>query len=157
MFPVPVRIMAVALLSAGCALPCLAAESGARSVDLSWAKAMKANDLDAVLKTYANDAVAWLPQAAEARGATAIRAAYEGLLSANTVQDAVLSETHYKTTGKVSVGWGKFSLTLLPKSGGAPVVMSGRYTDVAERRGGRWVYVVDHASADPPAATAPKP
>ena len=36
-----------------------------------------------------------------------------------------------------------------PKSGGSPVVMTGRYTDIAERRGGRWVYVVDHASAEP--------
>jgi hypothetical protein len=27
--------------------------------------------------------------------------------------------------------------------------MAGRYTDVQEKRNGHWVYVVDHASAEP--------
>jgi hypothetical protein len=33
--------------------------------------------------------------------------------------------------------------------------MAGRYTDVQEKRNGRWVYVVDHASAEPEPAPAP--
>jgi ketosteroid isomerase-like protein len=117
---------------------------------------MKANDLEAVLKTYAPDAVVWLPEVKEARGEKEIRSAFEGLLSANTIKEVVLSETGYRTMGKVSVGWGRFSLTLAPKSGGSPVVMVGRYTDIAERRGGRWVYVVDHASAEPAGTEGPK-
>jgi uncharacterized protein (TIGR02246 family) len=143
------RITAFAFLIVTFSLPCRAAETGAQSVDSSWIKAMKANDLEAVLKTYAPDAVVWLPQAKEARGEKAIRSAYEGLLAANTVKEVVLSETGYRTMGKVSVGWGRFSFTLAPKSGGNPVVMIGRFTDIAEQRGGRWVYVVDHASAEP--------
>ena len=142
------RVTALAFLIVTFSLPCRAAETGAQAVDSLWIKAMKANDLEAVLKTYAPDAVVWLPQVKEARGEKEIRSAYEGLLSANTVKDVVLSETGYRTIGKVSVGWGRFSLTLAPKSGGTPVVMTGRYTDIAERRGGRWVYVVDHASAE---------
>jgi uncharacterized protein (TIGR02246 family) len=143
------RITALAFLIVAFSLPCRAAETGAQTVDSSWIKAMKANDLEAVLKTYASDAVVWLPQVKEARGEKAIRSVYEGLLSANTVTEVVLSETGYRTMGKVSVGWGRFSLTLAPKSGGSPVVMTGRYTDIAEQRSGRWVYVVDHASAEP--------
>jgi uncharacterized protein (TIGR02246 family) len=143
------RITALAFLIVAFSLPCRAAETGAQSVDSSWIKAMKANDLEAVLKTYASDGVVWLPQVKEARGEKAIRSVYEGLLSANTVTEVVLSETGYRTMGKVSVGWGRFSLTLAPKSGGSPVVMTGRYTDIAEQRSGRWVYVVDHASAEP--------
>jgi ketosteroid isomerase-like protein len=143
------RITAVAFLVVAVSLPCRAAETGAQAVDSSWLKAMKANDLEAVLKTYAADAVVWLPEIKEARGEKEIRSAFEGLLSANTVKEVVLSDTGYRTMGKVSVGWGRFSLTLAPKSGGSPVVMTGRYTDIAERRGGRWVYIVDHASAEP--------
>ena len=150
------RVTALAFLIVTFSLPCRAAETGAQAVDSSWIKAMKANDLEAVLKTYAPDAVVWLPQVKEARGEKEIRSAYEGLLSANTVKDVVLSETGYRTIGKVSVGWGRFSLTLAPKSGGTPVVMTGRYTDIAERRGGRWVYVVDHASAEPAATEGAK-
>ena len=143
------RVTALAFLIVTFSLPCRAAETGAQAVDSSWIKAMKANDLEAVLMTYAPDAVVWLPEVKEARGEKEIRSAFEGLLSANTVKEVVLSETGYKTIGKVSVGWGRFSLTLAPKSGGSPVVMVGRYTDIAELRGGRWVYVVDHASAEP--------
>ena len=126
-----------------------AAESGAQIVDAAWIAAVKANDIEAVMKCYAPDAVMWLPNAPSARGAKAIRAAYEGLLSANTVKDATLGDVTYRTVGNTSVAWGRFSLTLAPKAGGDPVVMTGRFTEAAERRGGRWVYIVDHASAEP--------
>ena len=143
------RVTALAFLIVTFSLAGRAAETGAQAVDSSWLKAMKANDLEAVMKTYAADAVVWLPGIKEARGEKEIRSAFEGLLSANTVKEVVLSDTGYRTMGKVSVGWGRFSLTLAPKAGGSPVVMTGRYTDIAERRGGRWVYIVDHASAEP--------
>jgi ketosteroid isomerase-like protein len=97
-----------------------------------------------------------MPSAPEASGQQAIRAAYQGLFAANTVQDATITDTHYKTSRTVSAGWGRFTLTLAPKSGGAPVTMKGRFTDVAERRGGRWVYLADHASAEPPPSEAAK-
>jgi uncharacterized protein (TIGR02246 family) len=126
-----------------------AADSGAQIVDAAWISAIKANDIDAVMKCYAPDAIMWLPDAPTARGSKAIRAAYEGLLSANTVKDATLSEVTYRTVGKASLAWGNFSLTLVPKAGGDQVVMKGRFTEVAERRGGKWVYIVDHASAEP--------
>src|SRR5258708_7156263 len=80
------------------------AESGAAAVDAAWATAMKANDIDAVMKLYASNAIAWFPNAPEAKGTQAIRAGYEGLMGPNTVKDAVLSETGYSTKGNVSVG-----------------------------------------------------
>jgi uncharacterized protein (TIGR02246 family) len=126
------------------------ADHGAALVDAGWVKGMKANDVEAVLKCYASDAVLWLPGAPTARGDKEIRAAYEGFLGANTVKDAVLSDVAYRSTKTTSTAWGRFSLTIAPKAGGDAVTMTGRFTEVAERRNGRWVYVVDHASADPP-------
>jgi len=143
------RTIAFTLLLVVCALPCRAVEMSPQAIDTAWVKAMKAGDLKAVMKCYAPGAVAWLPGAPAARGEKAIRSVYAGLLAANTVQDVVLSETVYKTMRNVAVGWGKFSLTLVPKAGGNPVVMTGRFTAVAERRAGKWVYIVDHASAEP--------
>lgn len=134
-----------------------AAEQGAEIVDGAWLRAMQANDLEGALRVYADDAVVWLPDTAERRGTAAIRAAYHDLLGANTVTAVSLSETGYRTLGKVSVGWGRFSLTLAPKDGGAATTLSGRFTAVAERRGDRWVYVVDHASAEPPPAPSAPP
>lgn len=139
----------VPLLLFSSALVVHAADSPTKEVDAAWIKAMKANDVDAVVKCYAPDAIAALPGAPLARGDKAIRAVYEGLLSANTVTDVSISETAHRQTRNVATGWGTFSLTLTPKTGGGPTTMNGRYTVVVERRAGKWFYVVDHASAEP--------
>ena len=156
------RPIAVFFLLLVCApFATLAQGTGAQSVDAAWVKAMKANDLEAIMKCYASDAIAWLPDMPAARGEKAIRATYEGLMSANTVKDAVLTDTVYKQNKNMSSAWGQYKLTLQPKAGGNPVVLTGRFSEVAERRGGRWVYVLDHASAEPvppsPAAPAAAP
>jgi ketosteroid isomerase-like protein len=149
-----IRNLALAGLTAAFCLPCFASEAGAGSVEDAWVKAMQANDVDAVMKLYAADAVAWFPNEKEARGEAAIRAAYEGMLSANTVVSVMITQTGHRTMGETSAGWGNFSLTLQPKAGGAPIVMTGRFSEVTELKGGQWVYVVDHASAEPAATEA---
>ena len=126
-----------------------AAPEGAQTVDEAWRKAITANDLNAIIAVYAEDAVMWLPDAPEAKGREAIRKSYAGLLAANTVTGATLANTHYQTSGNLSVGWGNFTLTLSPKAGGNPVTLSGRFSVIARKEGGTWAYVVDHASADP--------
>ena len=125
------------------------APTGAQAVDEAWRKAIIANDLDAVMSNYSKDAVMWLPDAPEAKGQEAIRKSYADLLAANTVTGATLANTHYQTSGNLSVGWGNFTLTLSPKAGGNPVTLSGRFSVIARKEGGMWVYVVDHASAHP--------
>jgi uncharacterized protein (TIGR02246 family) len=130
------------------------AEEGIELLDKAWVKAMKAGDAQAVSALYAPDALLWLPGAPEARGAKAIHDAYAGLLAANTVTDAVLSDGQYETLQNVSISWGHFILTLTPKAGGVPVIMGGRFSAVAKRIGGKWLYVTDHASAEPPPAAA---
>ena len=145
-------VVTCALLTA---LPAVAADSGAQAVDAAWKKAILANDVEAIVKTYAKDAIAWLPDMGEARGEAAIRAAYQGMLDANTAKDVKLTDTHYKAVGNVAVGWGRYSLTLVPKKGGNPVVLTGRYSEVLEKRDGKWLYVVDHASNEPAPPAAP--
>ena len=126
-----------------------AASAGAESVDEAWRKAITANDLDGIMAAYAEDAVMWLPDAPEAKGREGIRKSYAALLGANTVTGATLANTHYQTSGDLSVGWGDFTLTLSPKGGGDPVTVSGRFSVIAKNEHGTWVYVVDHASAHP--------
>ena len=146
-----------AVLLVVCGGPAVAQDTGAKTVDAAWMKAMKANDLDGVVACYAPDAVLWLPDAPESRGAQAIRSAYEALFKANTVKDVTMTDGHFKTSGDLSFGSGRFTLTLVPKAGGAPIVMKGRFSEAAERRGGKWVYVVDHASLDPQPSAPAKP
>ena len=130
------------------------APSGAQAVDEAWRKAITANDLNAVMLCYSKDAVMWLPGAPEAKGTKAIRKSYADLLAANTVTGATFANTHYQTSGNLSVGWGDFTLNLSPKAGGSPVSLSGRFSVIARKEDGKWIYLIDHASS-PPAAPAP--
>jgi uncharacterized protein (TIGR02246 family) len=130
--------------------------SGSQAVDDAWKKAVLAGDLDAVTACYSPTAVLWFPGSPESRGEAAIRAAYKGLFDANSVTDVALTETHYETFGDTSIAWGRYSMTLTPKAGGAPVSMTGRFSSVSKMEKGKWVYVMDHASDDPPPAPPAK-
>lgn len=144
--------MLAPLIFAAATTPLAAADSTTDfpdSVGAAWVKAVKANDLDAVVKLYATDAAAWFPDEAQHSGAAAIRASYQALFETFTVVDAALSNSHHFGDARHRTNWGNFSLTLKQKSDGKSVPMAGRYTDVQEKRDGHWVYVVDHASAEP--------
>jgi uncharacterized protein (TIGR02246 family) len=148
-----VLISAIAPASRVIAAPASPADGAAR-VEAAWTKAMLANDLEAVVACYAPDAVLWVSGEPEADGISAIRAAYGGMLRENTVKDVRVSGNHTRVSGSLAAGWGRYTLTLAPKAGGPDVVTHGRFTEVDEKRDGKWLYVADHASDDPPAAPA---
>ena len=126
------------------AVPAAAGEHAARLVDQAWVKAMKANDLAAIMALYAPDAVAFFPDG-DYKGAPAIRKSWSDFLAGFTVTDAT-SEGTYQTTGDTSLGWGYWTLTAVPKGGGDAIPMRGRATVVVKKIGGKWLYVADHAS-----------
>jgi ketosteroid isomerase-like protein len=152
-----IRVLSVValLLVASASFSLAAPGDGPSSVDAAWANAFKANDLEATVACYAPDAILWLPEAPEFKGTAAIRDGYKGFFAANKVQDVSTKEFHRETTGNRSISWGTFSMTVLPNGAAKPVTETGRYTEVTENRGGKWVYVVDHASTDPAPAAAP--
>jgi len=140
------KAMGLGLLAV--AVPAMAGEHGAQMVDQAWAKAMKANDLEATMALYAPDAVAYFPDG-DFKGKQAIRKSWTDFLAMFTVKDAS-SEGTYETMGDTSLGWGFWSLTVVPKGGGEPIPMKGRATVVVKKIGGKWLYVVDHASVPLP-------
>ena len=140
------RVMGLGLLAA--AVPVVAGEHGAQMVDQAWARAMKANDLEAVVALYAPDAVAYFPDG-EFKGKEAVRKSWTDFFATFTIKDAT-SEGTYETTGDTSIGWGSWSLTVVPKAGGEPIPMKGRASVVVKKIGGKWLYVVDHASVPLP-------
>ncbi len=146
---VTVALLSLILCAALPSAPAAAAE-GAEAVDDAWLAAATANDVEALTACYAEDAVLWAPGAPEAVGLEAIRATWGGMLEANTITGAAFTDTHYEMVGETSLGYGNFKLTMQPKGGGDPIVMKGRYSVVAKKQDGRWVYVMDHASAHPP-------
>jgi ketosteroid isomerase-like protein len=149
------RSIVVGVVTLSCAVV-LAADNGAKSEDNTWMKGMKANSVDAIMACYAPNAIGWFPGEVEAKGEKAIRDSYVKTFAEYEVKDVNLSETTYKDAGKLSLGWGKATISVVAKATGKSEVWKARYTDVAERRGERWVYIVDHASAEPAAAESPK-
>ncbi|MEO6461952.1 MAG: nuclear transport factor 2 family protein [Candidatus Eisenbacteria bacterium] len=125
---------------------------GSAAAGAAWLVAMKANDLDAVVACYADDATLWMPGGPRIDGKAAIRTTFSEMLAANTIKDALISNARYETSGNLGTGWGQFTITIQPKTGGDLVVWRGHFTDVTVRRGAKWLYLVDHATEDAPAA-----
>jgi ketosteroid isomerase-like protein len=122
---------------------------GTKALDEAWLKAVKAGDAEALTKLYAPDAVTYMPDEMGAKGTAEIRESFK---------DMTLTYDYTATSGNLSVSSGHFSMTVEPKSGGAAQTMEGRFTSVAAKKGGKWMYVSDHASVPmPPPAAEAKP
>ena len=146
-------LFAIATALAAWALPLTAAEAPG-SAQACWQPAFEAGDADAVAQCYAPDAMFWLPGAPMMRGRAAIRAGYAGFFAAATIKSAKLVELGRVTQGHATSSWGTFTLVSVAKKDGSATTELGRYTDVSRKINGRWLYVVDHASDDPPVVPA---
>jgi uncharacterized protein (TIGR02246 family) len=133
----------------------VAADNGMNPAGEAFVKAFNANDLEAVVALYAPDAILYPPDSMVAKGKDAIRESYGGLMDHYTIKEIVISDAQHETIGDTSIGWGSFSLTMVPKTGGDVIQMSGRFTDVSKNINGKWLYVVDHASAPLPLSAPP--
>lgn len=123
---------------------------GTKTLDQAWAKAVKAGDVDGLVKLYAPDAVTYMPDEMKAKGTAEIRESFKKFLGANTVREVTLTYDYSTTSGNLAVASGHFSMTVEPKAGGPAQTMEGRFTSVAARKGGKWMYVSDHASVPMP-------
>jgi uncharacterized protein (TIGR02246 family) len=126
-----------------------------KKLDEAWMKAAKAGDADALTKLYAPDAVTYMPDEMRAKGTAEIRESFQKFLGANTVKEMTLTQEFEKTSRDLAASSGTFSMTVEPKAGGTAQTMEGRYTSVAVRKNGKWMYVVDHASVPMPPPPAP--
>ena len=131
------------------------ADEGMNEIGDAFVRAFKANDLDGVVALYAEDAVSFPADTMAAQGKEQIRQSWGGLLNNFDVQDLIVSNAHHETSGDLSAAWGNFKMILLPKEGGDQVVMEGRFTDVARKIDGKWLYVADHASLPLPPPPEP--
>lgn len=134
------------------AVPVYAQDQGLQQLDDAWTKAFVAGNVEAVVALYAADAVMYPPDSMEARGTKAIKASYAAFLNANKVQDFKMLDQKYETKGDLSYGSSRWTMTVVPKAGGEgkPVNMEGRASSVAKKIGGKWLYILDHASVPVP-------
>lgn len=145
-------LLASASLLCLIASPAFAAHHG-DSVQDCWKPAFEAADADAVAACYAEDAVLWLPGAPKMQGREAIRAGYADFFSNFSIKSVSLTEDGKVAEGEYVTAWGSFALVIVSRADGKEIPQVGRYSDVSRKVNGHWVYVMDHASDDPPAAT----
>lgn len=120
----------------------LEAADGVEQLNQAFAKAMLAGDLDGVMKLYAADAVLFPPGEKASRGQEEIRYKWNAVLEANKVAEGAFKDAKYLAAANLSTGWGNVLLRLEPKKPGKePVTIQGRFSTIAEKRGGKWVYV----------------
>jgi len=122
------------------------ADDGMNEIGLAFVKAFKANDLDGVVALYAPDALSFPPDSMNAMGRDEIRASWGGLLNNFDVQDVIITNAHHQTSGDLSSAWGNFKMILISRQDGSELVLEGRFTDVAKKINGQWLYLNDHAS-----------
>jgi uncharacterized protein (TIGR02246 family) len=144
---IAVCVLAFATLTAGAAA---AADDGLKTVESAWTKAVLAGDAAALAALYADDAVLVMPGSPAAKGGKAIGESFAAFLKDTKVTEFALMDSHYRSAGHISTGWGAWKMTTVPKAGGAPTTEIGTWWAVAAETNGVWKYVSDHASADPP-------
>lgn len=148
----------IALLLAGLALgsPALAAESPQALQD-QFTDALLANDAAGLAACYSPDAVSYPVGQMVVNGPDGVKADWATFFEDMEITTAQLVDVHMETHGDTSVAWGQWQLTAKPRSGGDPVQMEGRFSDVARNFDGNWLYVMDHASVPlpPPPEEAP--
>jgi len=148
----------IALLLAGLALsgPALAAESPQALQD-QFMDAMRANDAAGLAACYAPDAVSYTVSTMVVNGPDGVKNDWATFFEDMEVTAAQLVDVHSETHGDTAVSWGQWQLTVQPRSGGEPMQMEGRFSDVSRNIDGSWLYVMDHASVPlpPPPEAAP--
>ena len=138
--------------------PALADPSAdAKAVGEAFAKAMAAGDVPAVLALYRDDAsVIWPGRGEEAKGKAAIEKMVRAALASAPKDLKLLQKSNQATAlGSdyiVNVGRWEQSFTT-PR--GRPVTQEVRTSEVLQKSGGEWRYLVDHASTPFPPPPSP--
>lgn len=125
--------------------------AGAKALDAAFLKAFNAGDVEGVAATYwkSPDVVSMPPDAMVLRGWEAIRDGFQTMVKEMPGAKLELTDPHYTVNGELVITWGLWRITM-PGPDGKPVSIEGRYSDVKAKRDGKWVYILDHASAPLP-------
>lgn len=145
-------LMAATMLLALAGTPAWALEVDDVSAADCFLGGIRANDAAAVSACYAPDAVLWIPGAPMAKGSQAIHDLFTGWFSAATVKSMDIAPMGHSRAGDDITTWGTWTMVTIDKATGKETTQVGRFVDVSRKIDGKWVYVVDHASDDPPAA-----
>ena len=148
-----VLALSVAIFLFGCAKgPDLEKiKTDAKELDEKFKAAFEKEDLNGVMECYWNspDVIIYPPDAMESRGYEAVKSDFEKFFAENEVKGFELTNTGDMALGEYGLSWGNFSITLGTPDG-KETKLEGRFTSISGMKDGKWVYILDHASAPLP-------
>jgi len=126
-------------------------EQGIRDLDVQWAKAVGAKDLDKTVSYYSDDAMVMPPNAAIATTKEAIRNIWKDLLASPGLAFRwKTTKVEVAKSGDMAYASGTYELTMNDASG-KPVNDHGKYIEVWEKQAdGKWKCGVDIWNSDLP-------
>jgi uncharacterized protein (TIGR02246 family) len=153
--------VALILLASGCNQQApdtrAADESAVRDADTQWSKAAAANDLDATVSYYSDDAVLLPPNAPIATGKQAIRAVWaSSLLSPDVTVTWQVNKADVARSGELAYVVGAYQITAKnPK--GKTLEDRGKLVEVWKKQAdGKWKTVADIFNSDLPVPAPPE-
>uniref|UniRef100_Q01XW8 Ketosteroid isomerase-like protein n=1 Tax=Solibacter usitatus (strain Ellin6076) TaxID=234267 RepID=Q01XW8_SOLUE len=126
-------------------------ENAIRELDAQWSKAASANDLDATVSFYSDDATLLPPNAPIRVGKQAIRAVWAELLAPGTSVSWQVSKVEVSQAGDLAYLIGTYVVTMKDPQG-KPVTDKGKLLEVWKPIGGKWKAVADTYNSDLPIA-----
>lgn len=113
-------------------------------------EAIKADDVDRMMRFYAADAVLMPPDQAARAGAEAIRGWFEGVLAQFAVEDFISSPQELELAGDWGYRRGRFTWFLSPRQGGPTVERPSKFLQIWRRQpDGTWRVARGIWNADP--------
>ena len=114
----------------------------------TWANAVRKGDSAALARMHTAATVAYPSDAMIRRGSQEIMPGYVGMFEKFDVE-VKIADSHFIESEGLLHSWGLYTLTLKSKSpvaGSEPIVIEGRFSDIAKKSGDQWQYIFDHAS-----------
>lgn len=159
-----IRVRARRILAAGILIPLAAcsrqqqqvsAATAAETIWKEYAESLNSGDLDRWLELWTEDGVQMPPDEAAIAGKDNIRARNEALLDKFTF-DIGITNQEVQAAGNWAYARGTYTAKLMPKAGGRPISIDGKYlTILARQPDGSWRIHRDIFNSN--VAPAPRP
>ena len=107
----------------------------------TWLRASRAGDIQTVLGLMAEDVVFLVPGHPPMRGRAAFAASQAGPCDVDIDGRSEIQEI--TVLGDWAYVWTTLTITVTPKSGGAPVRRSGPTLSIVQKQNGKWVIARD--------------
>ncbi len=153
------RVFALGILIAAVFLPAACVTSGgglspgdqaaAENLLQRFTEAMSRKDLDGAMSCFWNSPELIVVLFGNVqRGYAAVRGGIAAMFEQNETVKLTVNEISYVRLGSMVMAVGTATYDLKPK-GGPAMQLVERWTDLEQKIGGRWVYVLDHATMVP--------